>query len=69
MNLPLKHALIDYPHPAYRVALKLNIHHSTLSKFISGIQEPTPEQKQALAKILGKPVSVLFETEPAEVEK
>lgn len=60
MNLNLKHALIDYPGPAYQVAQKMGISHATISKFIAGIQEPTSEQKKSLAAILDKPEHELF---------
>jgi len=59
MNLKLKQALAG--HKAYEVAKKINVHHSTISKFISGLQEPTKEQKKKLAKILGKTVEELFD--------
>jgi len=60
MNRALKHALIDYPFPAYQVAWQLKVHHSTLSKFISEVQQPTEEQKGSLSRILGKPKEELF---------
>ncbi len=59
MNLKLKQALAG--HKAYKVAQQIGIHHSTLSKFISGLQEPTEDQKKKLAKILGKSVKELFD--------
>lgn len=59
MNFKLKQALMA--HKSYEVAKKIGIHHSTLSKFISGIQPPTEEQKKKLAKILGKTVEELFD--------
>ena len=66
MNLALKHALIDYPGPQYQVATKLGVAHSTISKFIFGIQEPTKEQKKKLASLLDKKEVELF-PEPVEV--
>ena len=61
MNSKLKHALVDHPEPAYKVAKQIGVHHSTISKFISGLQEPTEEQKKKLAKVLGKSVKELFD--------
>ena len=58
MNLKLKQALAG--HKAYKVAKQIGVHHSTISKFISGLQEPTEEQKEKLAKVLGKSVEELF---------
>lgn len=58
MNKKLKQALST--HKSYEVANKIGVHHSTISKFISGIQKPTPEQKIKLAKVLGKTVEDLF---------
>ena len=66
MNFALKHALIDYPGPQYEVAGKLGVSHSTISKFIFGIQEPTKEQKKRLASLLKKKEVDLFPS-PAEV--
>jgi transcriptional regulator with XRE-family HTH domain len=63
MNLALKHALVDYKEPAYRVAQMLGIPHSAISKFIAEIQEPTEEQKKKLSEILGKPIRDLFPTD------
>lgn len=60
MNLALKHALVDYPGHAYKVAENTGILYTSISKFISGVQKPTDEQKQALAKELNKPVKELF---------
>lgn len=61
MNLKLKLALTAYPAQAYTIAQKIGIHHSTLSKIVSEIQQPTEEQKEKLAKILGKTVEELFD--------
>jgi len=62
MNLALKHALVDFPSPQYRVAQMIGVPHTTLSKFIAEIQKPTEEQKSKLSEILGKPVDTLFPT-------
>lgn len=59
-NLALKHALIDYEDPAYKVAARMGVSHSVISKFISGIQLPTNEQKKELSMILGKKVIDIF---------
>jgi transcriptional regulator with XRE-family HTH domain len=66
MNKSLKHAMVDYPEPAYRVAQKMGISHSTISKFIAEIQEPTDIQKKRLSEILGKPIKDLFPTNKTE---
>ena len=63
MNLKLKQALAG--HKAYRVAMAAGIYHSTLSKIVSEIQKPTPEQKKRLAEVLGKTVGELFNEEEA----
>ena len=60
MNLALKLALTEHPVPQYRVALELGVAHSTISKFIAGIQQPTNAQKEKLVKILGKKECKLF---------
>lgn len=60
MNIPLKVALIEQGTPAYKTAMAVGIHHTTLSKFISGIQDPTQEEKENLAKTLNRPVTDLF---------
>lgn len=60
MNLKLKLALTAYPGPAYKIAQKAGIYHSTLSKIVSEIQKPTEAQKARLAEVLGKSVGELF---------
>lgn len=69
MNLILKHALIDYPEPQYRVAQKIGVAHTTISKFIAEIQKPSSNQKKKLAKILGKRESELFPAEQLNGEE
>jgi len=60
MNLPLKVALVERGTPAYRTAMAIGIHPNKLSKFISGIQDPTKEEKERLANILNRAVDELF---------
>ena len=60
MNLALKFALLERGIPAYRTAIEANLHPNKLSKFITGLQEPTEEEKQRIAGILQRPVADLF---------
>ena len=47
MNRALKHALVDYQEPAYRVAQLIGVPHTAISKFIAEIQKPTdPNHRQ-----------------------
>tara|TARA_B100001964_G_scaffold220913_1_gene264506 strand:+ start:1684 stop:1890 length:207 start_codon:yes stop_codon:yes gene_type:complete len=68
MNLNLKHALVDYPEPAWKVAMQIGICDVRLSKIVRGLIEPRPEERIKLAAILGKEESVLF-ISPADAEK
>ena len=52
MNIPLKVALVERGTPAYKTAIEIGIHPNKLSKFISGLAEPTPED------VSGDPVAV-----------
>lgn len=61
MNLKLKLALTAHPEQAYKVAKKIGVHYTTLTKFISELQKPNEAQKKKLAKILGKTVEELFD--------
>ena len=60
MNLALKIALTEHPETQYRVAERMGIAHSTISKFIADIQKPTLEQREKLSTILDKPAHELF---------
>ena len=60
MNLPLKVALVERETPAYKTAMAVGIHPNKLSKFISGLQVPTQEEKKRLAKILNRTIDELF---------
>ena len=62
MNLALKHALIDRQVPFYKSAQDSDVHYSKLSKIIYGLVNPTEEEKERLAAILGKPKEKLFST-------
>jgi transcriptional regulator with XRE-family HTH domain len=67
MNLALKLALTEHPETQYRVAERLGVAHSSISKFIAGIQHPTEEQRKKLSTILGKPEHKLFPEKQVEV--
>jgi len=60
MSSPLKHALIDHPEAAWRVAQKMGINDVRLSKITRGLTEPREHEKTQLAKILGRSVGDLF---------
>ena len=60
MNIQLKVALIERGTPAYKTAMAVDIHPNKLSKFISGLQDPTQKEKENLAKILNRPITDLF---------
>jgi hypothetical protein len=49
--------------PAYRIALKAGIHHSTLSKLLCGIEiiKPNDPRVIAVAEVLGVPTEECFE--------
>ena len=60
MNLLLKIALIERRTPQYRTAMEADIRPDKVSKFISGLANPSTEEKQRLSQVLGKPVADLF---------
>jgi len=60
MNLALKMALISSKLPAYRVAADCGISESRLSRIATGRLEPTPEELERLARVLGVPASQLM---------
>jgi hypothetical protein len=60
MCSPLKHALVDHPEPAWKVAQKMEINDVRLSKITRGLTEPREHEKNQLAKILGRRVGDLF---------
>lgn len=63
MSTPLKHALIDYPEPAWKVAQKMGINDVRLSKITRGLIEPRGNEKTQLSKILGRSICELFPPE------
>ena len=63
MNLSLKFALVAYPDPAYRVAFKVGMNPNRLSRFVIGLSSPSEEEKESLARVLGKPAKELFPVE------
>lgn len=60
MTSVLKHFLIDYPEPAWRVAKQAGISDSKLSKIVNGYTLPTEEEMNRLAQVLGKEPEELF---------
>ena len=64
MSTPLKHALIDYPDPAWKVARKMGIHDVRLSKIVRGQIAPSDFEKEQLAEILGRNLGDLFPKNP-----
>ena len=60
MSSPLRHALLDYPEPAYKVAMQMCISEVRLSKISSGLIEPRPEERIKLAAILDRKEAELF---------
>lgn len=60
MSTPLKHALVDHPEPAWRVAHKMGINDVRLSKITRGLTKPKEHEKNQLAKILGRSIGDLF---------
>tara|TARA_B100002003_G_C14152743_1_gene554569 strand:- start:5100 stop:5309 length:210 start_codon:yes stop_codon:yes gene_type:complete len=60
MTTPLRHALLDHPETAYRVAIKMDISEVRLSKIASGLINPNDNEKKQLSAILGRPVNELF---------
>ena len=63
MNLSLKFALVAYPATAYQVAFKIGMNPNRLSRFVTGLSSPSDEEKECLARVLGKPVKDLFPVE------
>jgi|TARA_B100001964_G_scaffold40376_1_gene44243 transcriptional regulator with XRE-family HTH domain len=68
MNLALKLALTEHPETQYRVAERLGVAHSSISKFIAGIQRPTEEQRKKLSTILNRSEAELFAKQPRAEE-
>ena len=67
MNMTLKLALVERGLPAYKTAWEAGINPIKVSKIISGLQEPTEAEKEDLARVLKRPVDILFPTiEPIE---
>jgi len=60
MNLALKFALVERGIPAYKTAIEADLHPNKLSKITTGIQEPTQNEKNRLAEILGRSADELF---------
>lgn len=60
MSTPLRHALLDHPFPAYKVAGEMGIGEVRLCKIARGLIKPRESEKIALARILKKSVTDLF---------
>jgi hypothetical protein len=60
VNLSLKFALVAYPEPAYRVAMRVGMNPNRLSRLVVGLSSPKNEEKEKLSELLGKPVLELF---------
>lgn len=48
----LKHAIIDHPGSQYRIAVKMEISESRLSRLASGRSTPTEKERKLLSEIL-----------------
>ena len=66
-NLRLKIAFHELGVPIYRTAIEGGFNPNRVSKFISGLAEPSPEEKQKLATILDRPIKELFPEQPTGV--
>lgn len=60
MSTPLKHALVDHPEPAWKVAARIGISEVRMSRLVRGSSVPRDEEKAALADVLGKNPQELF---------
>jgi len=60
MCTPLKHALIDHPDPAWKVAAEVPTNEVRLSKIARGRAKATEMEMERLSEILGKRVVELF---------
>ena len=68
MATPLKIALVNHNEPMYRLALKVGICETRLSRLSTGLFKPKETEKKTLSKALAVPVEELFqETQPPEV--
>ena len=67
MSNALKVAIIEAGTPQYEIARKSKILSETrLSRLATGRAIATPAEQKVLSKILGKPVSALFEVKEGE---
>ena len=57
---PLKHAIVDSGIPQRRIAKKLRVSTSHLSRIVCGLRPPTPDEQEQLADILGQSRRALF---------
>ena len=60
MATPVKHALVDHPDPAWKVARAAGFSDVYLSRIASGRVNPSSAQKEEISKILKRPVQELF---------
>jgi hypothetical protein len=59
-NVALAVAVVVDGRPHYVIAAEVGINPSTFSGFVSGRVDPTPEQRAAIAAVLGRNESELF---------
>lgn len=62
----LKTALVLCDRPAWRIAVEAKITPTVLSRIVSGLRPPRPDERAALARVLGKPESDLFPPTPVQ---
>ena len=60
MSSPLKHALVDHPEPAWKVAEQVGISDVRLSNLARRASRPRDWEMAALSDILGKSPQELF---------
>jgi len=60
MCTPFKHALVDHPEPAWRVARQVGISEVRISKFSQGRATPRDWEIARLSEILGRDPQDLF---------
>jgi len=65
-TISLKIAVIQSGKRGYEIERQLGLWPSKLSKFVTGIIEPTTEEKTRLAEILNRPIEELFPADPVE---
>ena len=64
MSTPLKHALVDHPDPAWKVARGVPTTENRLSNLARGRATPSPLEVTRLSEILGRDPQELFPESP-----